>query len=116
MAKKRLQSLKPHPGIQELAGERMAKTMQCIALVPEPCFFQVLDKYRSCRSIGNTLIFPSVDQHVFSGIFFLQPGDQGIFGVRAEIDHFSRSRLSGLMDEHLLLPEINVLHPERKKL
>src|SRR5208283_1415646 len=60
-----LQTLKPHPGIQELACKGVAETMDRIAFVGKACFFQVNNKPASCCGIGQPLIFYPAQEDAF---------------------------------------------------
>src|SRR5208337_2754447 len=116
VAKERLQTLEPHSGIQEFACKSVAKTMERVALVKKSGFFQVFDEHSPRTGIGQTLMGCSVKKHILPWILLFKPCDQSFFRIGTEVYNPPHSCLSRLIDEYFLLFEVDVLHPEGKKL
>src|SRR5208337_4531581 len=116
VAKKRLQTLKPHSGIQELACKSVAQTMQSVPIVKKSGFFQVFYEHGPRTGVGQTLMGCSVKKYVLPWILLFKPCDQSFLCIGTEVDNPSHSCLSRLIDEYFLLFEVDVLHPESEKL
>jgi len=111
-----LQTLDPHPGIQQLRGTGMPQTMQRIALLQDAGLLQVPLKHHPGGGIAQRASPLTINEQRFAGISFPHPFLQRPAGIHAQVHHSSRPVLLPHHQMDLPLRQIDIRNPQIKQL
>jgi len=116
MPQQLLQTLQAHPGIQQLRGAGMPKTMQRIAPLRNPGLLQITQKHHPGGRIAQGASPLTIKQQRLSWIPAPHPFLQRLTSIRTQINHSPRPILLPYNELNLPLLQLHIAHPRPQQL